>query len=56
MKATKLYTDLYTTEEFLSYYNTAGKRELKAVMKSLGNNHLDTRKRNLKEALIALLA
>jgi len=52
----KRYTDLYSVDEFLAYYHSAGRRELKAILKGLGNNHLDQRKKHLKQALIALLA
>jgi len=55
MKTQKLYSKLYLVEDWIEYYKGASKRELKATLKDL-KNHLDTRKRNQKDAIIALLA
>jgi hypothetical protein len=56
MKTQKLYSDLQTTEDFIKYYHDAGRRELKAVLKSLNNSYKGTqRERNHKDAIIALL-
>ena len=45
MKTEKLYTELFTTDEFIEYYNNASRRELKSKLKSLGGNI-----KHLKEA------
>ena len=55
MKTQKSYSELYTVEDWLKYYKGAGRMELKSALKEL-KNHLDTRKRNQKDAIIALLA
>lgn len=54
-KQKKLFSDLYTVEEFLDYYNGATKAELRATLKSLGKNHLDKRKKNQKLAIVTWL-
>ena len=37
MKTTKLKSELYTVDDFIEYYNGAGRRELKAALKAIGN-------------------
>ena len=56
MKATepKLYTDLFTFDEFVKHYKGAGRRELKSALKRIGNSR-DISKQNEKRAINALL-
>ena len=55
MKAAKLKSELYTVDDFIEYYNGAGRRELKAALKAIGNSR-DISKRNERFAIEALLA
>ena len=54
----KSYSERVTTEDWIAYYKGAGRRELRAVLKSLGgrDKHLDRIKSNQRDAIIALLA
>lgn len=55
MKTQKPYSELYTVDEWIEYYKGASRKELKSALKDL-KNRLDIRKKNQKEAIIALLA
>ena len=55
MKEPKLKSELYTVDEFMHYYNGAGRNELKQCLKNIGNSR-DISKKNEKQAIQALLA
>ena len=55
-KQEKPYSDLQSVEDWLEYYHDASRSELKAVLKSLGNNWHDIANKNKKRAIEALLA
>lgn len=56
MEATKkLKSELYSKEEFIEYWKTAGKRELKHALKNL-KYPIGVCQRNEKDAIEALLA
>ena len=58
MKKKKSYSDCQTVDDFIAWYEGAGRRELKAVLKGLGgkDKHHDRIKSNERDAIIALLA
>ena len=49
------YSELQTFEDFLNHYKGAGRRELKAALKNIGNSR-DISKKNEKRAIEALLS
>lgn len=51
----KQFSDLISIEDFIAYYQGASKAELKARLKTLGNNHLPTIQSNERDAINALL-
>lgn len=52
----KLFTDLYTVEEFAAYYRGAGRRELKARLKHIGEHRsLPKQQDNERKAIKAYL-
>ena len=55
MKTQKLKSELYTKEDFIEYWKTAGKRELKFALKGL-KYPIGIAQRNEKDAIQALLA
>jgi hypothetical protein len=55
MKTAKLKSEMKTVQEFINYYNGAGRQELKAALKNIGNSR-DISKKNEKQAIEALLA
>lgn len=57
-KKAKQYSELYTVDEFIKFYQGASRNELKAILKNLGgkDRHLSGSRKNEREAVIALLA
>ena len=51
----KSFSECYTTEEWIEYYEDAGRSELKAVLKGIPNRST-TQNKNKRNAIIALLA
>lgn len=57
MKKQKLYSELYSVDDWLEYYKGASKYELRARLKSLGgrDRHLTSCKDHERQAIIAWL-
>lgn len=51
----KRFTDLYSVDDFLEYYNAAGRIELKRRLKQLKNKN-GIQQKNEKKAIQSLLA
>ena len=51
----KLKSELFTVEEFLKYYEKAGREELKLALKNIGNSR-DMTKQKEKSAIKLLLS
>lgn len=53
----KLFSELYTIDEFVSYYNGASRKELRDRLKTLGKNKkLSGSRANERDAITALLS
>lgn len=54
MKATKLKSELVTKQDFIDYYNSASKKELKACLKNCqGNGIIQKREQDAINALLS---
>ena len=51
----KAYSELYTVDDWIEYFNSAGRMELKATLRGIKNNP-DRKGKNKRDAINALLA